>query len=328
MPLDSYSVLKCRPIKGLAGSNQSPHYQIHCLDGNATHYRIAVNIHSQTNPSDLLYYADDNFQHSITSQLTELKFGLTPLKSQPGGAALDYIRGNLFDYHAMQILPGDIPGADNDLNEKLDKYVEWALKMADAEIYAFGNAWGPENKPDQYFGFTPGRGIHDIHMNQGNSGRWADDNGPWQDGGIFFHFPAVRKWVAIFLAFQSQTFHSVDGTGQPIQFQDAVSDGTVRIVAAQVNVTGPGNQTVTLANTGSHAIDLIDWAILDGLKRKQILKGMIGAGEFRTIPINGKEAQFSGQGGIISLLNQNGMKIAGVAYTKEDCRKSGCTIVF
>ena len=165
-------------------------------------------------------------------------------------------------------------------------------------------------------------------MNQGNSGRWADDNGPWQDGGIFFHFPAVRKWVAIFLAFQSQTFHSVDGTGQPIQFQDAVSDGTVRIVAAQVNVTGPGNQTVTLANTGSHAIDLIDWAILDGLKRKQILKGMIGAGEFRTIPINGKEAQFSGQGGIISLLNQNGMKIAGVAYTKEDCRKSGCTIVF
>src|SRR3954462_9450194 len=51
---------------------------------------------------------------------------------------------------------------------------------------------------DDYFGFLPGRGIHDIHMNQGNPpGQFAKDNGPWQDGGLLFEFPNEAQWVAI-----------------------------------------------------------------------------------------------------------------------------------
>ena len=37
---------------------------------------------------------------------------------------------------------------------------------------------------DKIFGFLPGNGIHDIHMNQGNSSRFVRDDGVWQDGGL------------------------------------------------------------------------------------------------------------------------------------------------
>ena len=45
----------------------------------------------------------------------------------------DYIRSNLFDRERMTPLPHDIPGPDNDLNEKLDHYFQRA--MADAAAY-------------------------------------------------------------------------------------------------------------------------------------------------------------------------------------------------
>jgi uncharacterized protein YukJ len=54
-------------------------------------------------------------------------------------------------------------------------------------IYAFGQQWGPETKKrDKYFRFLPGSGIHDIHMNQGNDGKYKKDNGAYQDGALVF----------------------------------------------------------------------------------------------------------------------------------------------
>ena len=90
--------------------------------------------------------------------------------------------------------------------------------MSDEEamVYAFGETWGPEkNKADKYFGFKPGRGIHDIHFNQGNPpGRFASQNGPWQDGGLLCSSRARKQWVGVFLEFQSQAWHSDDGDGR------------------------------------------------------------------------------------------------------------------
>jgi uncharacterized protein YukJ len=58
--------------------------------------------------------------------------------------------------------------------------------------------------------------VHDIHLNQGNSGRFVRDDGVWQDGGLLLHFPTGDQWVAIFLAFQGQTWHTDDVTGHSI----------------------------------------------------------------------------------------------------------------
>lgn len=68
-------------------------------------------------------------------------------------------------------------------------------------------------------GFTPGRGVHDIHMKQGNSPRFSKDDGVWQDGGLMFWFPKQGEWVAVFLKFQSQAIHTDDTTGHTLPLE-------------------------------------------------------------------------------------------------------------
>lgn len=334
MPLKSYSVLKCKILEGKEGEKQSPHFQIHGMDQSNIHYRIAVNIRSQITPSDLLYYCKENFDHPIIRKISTLADGMTSLAGVNQFPALDFLRGNLFEPDKMQILPAEVPGPDNDLNEKIAKYVRWAITMNDAELYAFGAAWGPEEKIDSYFGFEPGRGIHDIHMNQGNSGKWAADNGSWQDGGLFFHFPATQKWVAIFLAFQSQSFITDKVSGEPVGDGVLASEPaeSVRIIAALVNPSAKNRESVTLINPTNQKIDITDWVLTDNLNFKRILYGDIRPGELLTIHLSTKSNPhghgFTKETGIITLLDRNGRKVHGVYYGEKDYQRADFTIVF
>ena len=168
MALKNYGILKGRPIDRRLGFGSSPHYQVHLVDDDDD-FRIAVNVKSKQSPSELLYLIEENYAHPLVDDLKELPAGFTTIDRVPGGQALDYIRGNLFAPDKMIALPFDVPGPDNDLNEKIDYHVQRALAEEDAMIYAFGERWGPEpNARDKYFGFKPGNGIHDIHMNQGS----------------------------------------------------------------------------------------------------------------------------------------------------------------
>lgn len=87
-----------------------PHYQIHLTDAAGTDYRVAVNVQSQQAPSELLYLAAEDFRHPVVQLLPAAGSGWTPLASAPGGAALDFIRGNLFDPAAMRPLPPELRG--------------------------------------------------------------------------------------------------------------------------------------------------------------------------------------------------------------------------
>ena len=178
MPLTSYGVLVGRVLESQAeGGTDTPHFQIR-VQGGDTDFRVAVNVLSQQSPSELLYVADEAFQHPQVQILSDLPDGFTAVPSRPGGIALDYIRGNLFDRRAMRALPATAPGPDNDLADKLEHYVSRAAADPAARLYAFGERWGPEaGQPDKVFGFSPGNGVHDIHMNQGNTGRFRDDDG-------------------------------------------------------------------------------------------------------------------------------------------------------
>jgi uncharacterized protein YukJ len=165
MALKQYGVLKGKAINKIIGQGSSPHYEVHLIDDNDD-YRIAINVKSNLAPSELMYLIIDDFQHPILERLSSLDMGFTALQSAPNKMALDFIRGNLFDPKQMRPLPHNIPGPDNDLNEKIDAYVQRAIGDERASIYAFGERWGPEaGKKDKYFGFKPGNGIHDIHMN-------------------------------------------------------------------------------------------------------------------------------------------------------------------
>jgi hypothetical protein len=87
-------------------------------------------------------------------------------------------------------------------------------------------------------------------MNQGNVPPFLGDDGVWQDGGIVLQFSSTRQWVAIFLAFQSQAWHTDDTTGHTSpdtphpgpgpQPGPGEPDHAIRIVGALVNPIGPG----------------------------------------------------------------------------------------
>ena len=331
MPLHQYGVLKGRPIHARLGMGQSPHYQIHVVDDEAD-YRIAINVKSKLSPSELLFFVDERFQHPLLAELEVQPMGFTLLPSEPDSLALDFIRGNLFDRRDLIPLPHDVPGPDNDLNEKIDAHVTRALRDEDAAIYAFGERWGPEaNSRDKYFGFRPGNGIHDIHMNQGNVGRFVKDDGVWQDGALFIHFPNEDQWVAIFLAFQSQSWHTDNQTGHTIPMDPHIDpQGLVKIIAAQVNPQGGdvGRETVTLLNPTPNELNISGWGILDKHKKRETLSGVIESGDTKRIVLTGKGAQLSNKGGIITLIDRNGIKIDGVSYTRKDAGKQGWTIVF
>jgi hypothetical protein len=216
-------------------------------------------------------------------------------------------------------------------------------------IYAFGEPWGPEpQKADDYFGFLPGNGIHDIHMNQGNPpGPFARDNGPWQDGGLIFEFPNEQQWVAVFLKFESQAWHSDDAGGGQIVPADpafpgqphtpidpnvipplSLPDGLVRIIEAYVNdVKTPEHETVTLLNTADVAVDLQGWMIADKQKNKMQLSGSIAAGATLVVTMVPPVA-LSNRGGIITLLDSQGIKVHGVSYTRAQASQPGRTIPF
>jgi uncharacterized protein YukJ len=303
---------------------------MHVVDDAGTDYRIAVNVLSQQAPSELLYLAVDDFRHPITA-LLPAEGGWTPLPSRPGAANLDFIRGNLFDPKLMRPLPPDVSGPDNDLADSLDHYTARAMADDQATLYAFGERWGPEaNVPDKIFGFRPGNGVHDIHMNQGNSGRFREDDGVWQDGGLLFRFPGEDRWVAIFLAFQSQAWHTDDTTGHAIDAPTEVGDQPLRIVAALVNPVGPSpeQESVTLLNASPAPVDLAGWRLADRMKRTCLAPAMVLApGGTVTVALT-PEVQLGNKGGAVTLLDPDGLKVDGVAYTAADVEREGWTLVF
>jgi uncharacterized protein YukJ len=331
MPLKNYGVLKCRAIDSKLGEGQTPHYQVLVSDGKVKH-RIAINVKSKLSPSELLYFVNEDFSHPITKGLSELGFGFNTLDRKPGGLALDFIRGNLFDVKQMKPLPYNVPGPDNDLNELIDLYIKRAINSEDAVLYAFGEKWGPENDiPDKYFGFRPGNGIHDIHMNQGSVGQFQKDNGVWQDGGLLIYYPLRNQWVGVFLAFQSQSFHTDDRTGDRLDVEVPATTAGVRIIAALLNPLGDdaGKETVTLINTSPQKVDLTGWALADKSKRKHLINSIkLEAGEVVKVQLGKNDIVLPNDGGIITLLDNNGIKIHGVSYTKEEAQKQGWTKVF
>jgi len=88
--------------------------------------------------------------------------------------------------------------------------IELAKATPGARVFFFGSMF--PNSGDA-------TGIHDIHMNQGNRGKFRKDNGVGTDGAMFVHVPAgegrEEQWWAFYTAFQSQDWNTDPNTGQP-----------------------------------------------------------------------------------------------------------------
>jgi uncharacterized protein YukJ len=335
MPLRSYGVLSGRVVDTRReGAADTPHYQVRLVDDAGTHYRAAINVQSQQSPSELLYLVDDDLRHPLTGLLPATGSGWVHLPGGPGRANLDYIRANLFDPSAMRRLPAHADGPDNDLADLLDHYLQRATGNPQVVVHVFGERWGPERTTaDTVFGFLPGNGVHDVHMNQGNSERFVRDDGVWQDGGLVLQFVAESRWVGVFLAFQSQAWHTDDTTGHAVEgdvTRPEPGTAALRVVAALVNPAGPAPEaeTVTLINASPTAIDLSGWKIADRAKRTcPIPGGSLAAGA--TLVMSPTDGVVLGNGGgALTVLDPQGRKAHGVAYTADQVRDEGWTVVF
>jgi hypothetical protein len=168
-------------------------------------------------------------------------------------------------------------------------------------------------------------------MNQGNDSRHRSEDGIWNDGGLLIHLPEPdSRWVAFFFAFQNQTFNTDDVHGHALIDQPLPETAAVRIVAAMVNPAGPGdeNESVLLLNASPEPVDLSGWQIADKAKQKcGVPAGPLAPGKVLEVPVV-KPCALSNKGGIITLLDATGTKVAGVSYTSEQAQEQGWTVTF
>jgi uncharacterized protein YukJ len=122
--------------------------------------------------------------------------------------ALDFVRQHVVKREDMILLNADDASnlTASDLHNEIDDLVARAINDSQAEFFAFGSKF-PE-------------GIHDIHFNQGNpvandhGPDFSQDNGIFQDGALMVFFPSDQRWLAAFIAFQSQSW-TTDKDGNP-----------------------------------------------------------------------------------------------------------------
>jgi hypothetical protein len=63
------------------------------------------------------------------------------------------------------------------------------------------------------------------------------------------------------------------------------------------------------------------------LKNKQSITGTIAAGSTLTVSVE-PPVQLGNRGGIITLLDNRGLKVDGVSYTEQQAQREGWTLVF
>lgn len=349
MPIDRYGVWCAHAVRVSAETNDidphTPHIHLFYDDEQSRNLRASINVKSASAISELALYKFEGFDHPVVDYLKDLTPGYHPLEGKPNTAALDYLRGNLLNFEDGLLLPHDIPGRENDLLDLIMPVLQRAA-AANAKIYLFGEP------------YDDNQGIHNIHMNQGSAGRFAKYNGVWQDGGLIIEDPNLNRHIALFLAFGSQAIHTDEDGGdalpgsatiadlltapgslepmQPSAPPKIVEDRRVAIIGALVNPVGGENQhgaegrpeLVYLLNRSASGLSLGGWSLLNRGEEAHVLASdtWLAPGEARGVAMGA--APLSNKGGLITLLDANGLKVDGVSYTRDQARHEGRIILF
>jgi uncharacterized protein YukJ len=349
MPIDNYGVVKGRLVTHVLDHGHfRPHYHL-LVQADADWLHIAINVRSAIDRAELLCHIDDRLDHPDTEFWHSLPPGFTPLPPTPESGAVDYIRSQIVDRRSFRIAHQGRRG-EGGLPDLLDVYANRAIANPNVVAYGFGARWGPKpHEIDRTFPrhpIQPSDGVHNVHMNQGSEleagprdGKHRDENGPWQDGALMFHDLDRGEWTGIFLAFQSQHWHTDNQTGHAVLDRAQIGawhspggdepDFQVRIVAAMVNPIGPAPEaeTVTLLNTTAAPVDLAGWSLVNSSRRSTLLTGVIPAGDTLVVDVS-RDASLSNRGGTIGLLDAQGLQVDGVSYSWRRAAREGELITF
>lgn len=345
MPINNYGVWVATPILFTAErTGKSPHGALTFSDGTSKYKSTTadINVKSTTTDTRLVYWNNAQFTNAITENLASLAKGFTSLSNAATGSAgvrLDLLRGGLETLTSGTVLETSVAGANNDIVDDLTTIFSNAISQK-ATVYLWGQ---------QYVDSSSVAGIHDIHMNQGDTAPFTSDNGIWQDGSFILKFPDGH-YEAVFLAFAEQ-YTQTDDSGNPIT--------TAPTFATLLNAPNTSSQKTSGATDGKgpnshrhkkHAkrhghqyeISPLKWAPGSGSERpshvtvldaeqKRNMKGWSltnDQGTDRQIHDeeaegihNGKEVGFADMaldpaGGIVYLKDANGHTVNDMVYSK------------
>jgi uncharacterized protein YukJ len=306
-----YGMLKALAIEREGSRESGSHYQLLCGLGD-DRWRVALNAAPGADRSVLEYTVADSFSHPLLGVLPELADGWTPIGDATGSRhfALDFIRANLVQPRDFRTL-GSSPRIDHALDNLLDFHLVPLVGDPEARVYAYGSL-GLAPSRDPYFGFTPGRVVHDVHQQQGNAAFVAPDDAPWRDGGVITQ--SAAGWSLILLRFTSQAWHTDDLTGHALPGAHSsgprAASSPLRIVAAAI-VEG----RVLVLNRSHGVVDARGWRLV-GEDRATELHGSIQPGAMLAADV-----ALTPGGGRLSLIDSSGRKAHGVAYTAADAQR-------
>jgi len=326
-----YGALRGRPDRYKREDGEpTPHLQIRVLDDTGQPWRIAVNVQSDTGSHVAFWVVDPLAGHPVLASLRAQPSGFAPV-ARNADHALDYVKAPLFDWKLGRVLPPSGNASSDDLQDLLSLYLD-QCKAAGGELYAFGVKFDKNlhKAIDIEFGNTDGlHGMHDIHLNQGNVGQHAGDNGAFHDGGLILAFP--DRYLGLFLGFQTQRIPTdADGNAAPgaIPLSEILVGGPpppalqsdVYIERALVNPSGGdvGREIVVLANLATTERKLGNWRLVDKNGRVTPVNLAIGAGQSVLIGLDGTGVQLGNSGGTVTLQDDHKAHVDVVTYTGAD----------
>lgn len=329
-----YGVLRARPDRTAREDGAAtPHLQIRALDDTGQPWRVAVNVESSDGSEVVFWVVDPVASHPIVDGLAALPTGYSEAAAN-SARALDYVKAPLFDFALGRALPPSGSANADDLQDLLSLYLD-QCKAAGGELYAFGAKFDRNlhKQIDVDFGNVDGlHGIHDIHMNQGNVGAHAGDNGAYHDGGLLLAFP--DRIVGLFMAFQTQRIPtdpagdaapnaqplarlvSTGGPGAP----GAAVSSEAYLERALLNPVGtdPGHEAVVIGNQATAKTALHGWRLVDRNGRQTQLDVVLDGGASVVVTLDGAGVQLGNDGGNLLLLDDHGDQVDSVTYSKRD----------
>jgi uncharacterized protein YukJ len=331
MALD-YGVLRGRPDRATREDGErTPHLQIRVLDDAGQPWRVAVNVQSSDGSEVAFWVVDPLVGHPILASMGNATSGFT--RTVPNSAvSLDFVKAPLFDWTLGRVLPPSGSASADDLQDLLALYLD-QCKAAGGELFAFGAKFDRNlhKQIDIEFGNTDGlHGIHDIHLNQGNVGAYADDNGVFHDGGLLLAFP--DRVMGVFLAFQTQCIPTDDKgapspNAQPISQLVGALPGpapasvpAVYLERALLNPAGPdpGHEAIVIGNCATVTQSLHGWQLVDRNGRATKLDADVPGGASAIVGLDGAGVQLGNDGGNLVLRDAQGNQVDSVTYSSRD----------
>lgn len=349
MPHIDYQTLRGKVVAfAPAEPPGNPHLWV-ILEAEGKKYFATINVRSKQDApgepvgmSYLRYFVDHDFAHPLLPSILERPLGMAPVERSYEAGALDFQRSNLFNPNAMRVVPAEGPGEDG-LVQRLGALLQLA-QLQNSEVIFYGNAFRKDNphQTDAAFGYTPDTpyGLDNIHMAQGDPPAVnvrLHENGVWHDGAAFIWGENARRMTAIFLAFQSQGWHSnasgdlIEGaTGcEPPRYD--YSGATPQLIpppprAAEITSAhkAPDGAGVVVVNMSAAPLDVTNWRLfIDAEISFPLPARALAPGEPLSLTL--PAGALNDRGGTITLLNAANLRVDGEAYRGGDGAKGWST---